>query len=93
MRKKGSHEPGKRRSLWTVITPEQKATQPDPITGRTPHIPAQAYNFKDKKRAKRFAGNIQGAKMSSSKPRFWTAGRVLLVLALLAIVICALRTR
>jgi hypothetical protein len=80
------HRPGKRKAgRWWVTTPEQKASA-DPVSGRPSHIPARSFDFgKDRKRAKKFAGNIQGAKVRRSG--FWSPGRVLFALIVIVVLI------
>lgn len=79
---KGSHEPGRHKpGGWWVKTPGQVG--PADEDGKVTRIPERHFSFDDKARAKRFAGNIQGAKMK--RKGFWTFRRVLFALAIAVI--------
>jgi hypothetical protein len=81
---------GNRRRIWDVIVPPRKGLPDD--FGRQADRAAQRYSFGDKRRAKRFKGNIQGAKMQRA-PRFWTGKRILIALVVVGVIILVLRTR
>lgn len=79
--KPGQHNPGKR---WTVITRGQRS-------GQT-YVPAQAWTFRERKRAKSFARNIQGARVSGPRsrgPLWWLGVLVAVALVLLGLVVIA----
>jgi hypothetical protein len=71
------HKPGQhdRKRRWTVLTPGSGT------------VPAQAWTFRERKRARRLAGNIRGARVSGPRrPRglLWWFGLLLAVMVLLA---------
>lgn len=79
-------KPPRRRSVWTVLTGE--ATGAPDHDGNRIRIPAQSISFTSRKRARRLAANIQGARVVYTKQRsgsFWTAKR--LVIAFLVVVL------
>lgn len=61
----GRHRPG----WWRVVTPGQ--TGPADQDGNRIRIPRRTTHFNSYKRARRFRGNVQGARL-----RFWTARRL-----------------
>lgn len=79
--KPGQHDPRKR---WTVLTRGKRSG--------SIRIPAQAWTFRDRKRAQRFARNIQGARLSGPRSRgalWWLGVLVAVAVVLLGLVVIA----
>ncbi len=74
---------GRRRSIWTVLTGEQKG--PADADGHSIHIRPMATNFRSKRRAQNLAKQVKGARVVRSGPRFWTAKRVAIALVLIVL--------